>query len=304
MTNTNDLFAKGCLVKFSTSTWTARAKIPSKMLLNGSHASVDPRYVNATKKLVDGKALKDVESIRSEARAWLYSQSLPFPLEGAVFVPVAEVERIHAKLEGFKAAFDEAVERFCVEYPQLREAARSVLGDLYNSADYPSDVRHTFGLSWQFITLAPPSETQLLSPALVAKANADFQSLMAQASKEAVEALRARFAACVDHMADRLSGEEDGKPKIFRDSLVGNLHEFLDAFQGLNVCGDKDLEALVAKARGAVKGVSADDLRKQENVREHVASAMASITEKLDAMMVERPTRKVRVTPAAAKPAA
>jgi hypothetical protein len=301
---TDNLFSKGCLVKFSTSTWTARAKIPSKTLLNGSHANVDPRSVNATKKLVDGKTLKDVEAIRSEARAWLYAQSLPFPLEGAVFVPVAEVERIHAKLEEYKTSFDAAAEAFCTEYPQLRESARALLGDLYSSSDYPSSVRNKFGLSWQFITLAPPSETQLLSPALVAKAQADFQDLMAQAGKEAVEALRSRFAACVDHMVDRLSGEEDGKPKIFRDSLVGNLHEFLDSFEALNVCNDKDLAALVAKARGAVKGVSAEDLRKQENVREHVASAMAGITEKLDKMMVERPTRKVRLAPAVAKPAA
>lgn len=297
MTDNANLFTKGCLVKFSASVWTARAKIPSKTLLNGTHASVDPRYVNATKRLVDAKALRDIESIRNEARAWLYAQSLPFPLEGAVFVPVAEVERIHAKLEGFKAHFDAAVERFCEEYPQLREAARQVLGDLYSSADYPSDVRRAFGIHWQFITLAPPSEAQLLSPALVAKAQADFQNLMAQAKQEAVAALRMRFATCVDHMVERLTGEDDGKPKIFRDSLVENIQEFIDGFERLNVCGDRELHMLVEKARGVLKGVCPDDLRKQENVREYVANAMAGVAEKLDAMMVERPTRKVRIAP-------
>lgn len=300
----SDLFSKGCLVKLETSAWTARAKVPAKTLLDkGTHGDVDPSYVNAHKRLVDGKALSAVESIRSEARAWLSSQSLPFPLDGAVFVPADQIERIDAKLATFRTRYEEAVAEFVADYPTLREDARTLLGSLYSASDYPADVRARFAFSWRFLSLSPASEAQLLNPALVEQERQKFQQLMAQATEAAVTELRVRFAACVDHVVDRLSGDDDGKPKIFRDSLVGNLRDFLDGFQALNVCDDKQLAALVERARTTIEGLDADDLRKNGSTREHVASKMADVQAALDGMLVDRPTRKVRITPVA-KPAA
>lgn len=295
----SDLFAKGCLVQLETSAWTARRKISSKALLdNGSHDDVDPSFVAASKRLIDGKALSAIEAIRSEARAWLYSQSLPFPLDGAVFVPASEIERIDAKLATFEARYKEAVADFVKDYPALREASRVQLGSLYSISDYPQNVASRFAFSWRFLTLAPASDAQLLNPALVAKEREKFQALMAEAAQSAVTELRVRFAACVDHVVERLSGEDDGKPKIFRDSLIGNLRDFLDGFKALNVCDDRDLADLVTRARDTLDGIEVNDLRKNESLRSTIASRMADVQGVLDGMIVDRPTRKIRLAPA------
>ena len=45
----------------------------------------------------------------------------------------------------------------------------------------------------------------------------------------AEEAFTAELAKLVSHLTERLSGQEDGKPKIFRDSAVENLTEFFAA---------------------------------------------------------------------------
>lgn len=294
-----DLFSKGCLVVLETSAWTARCKVSTKSLLKGgNHADVDPNYVNASKKLIDGKALTAVESIRSEARQWLYSRSLPFPVQGAVFVPTDQVEAIDTKLAEFAERYQAAVDAFVAEYPALRQAARFQLGSLYSDLDYPNKVANRFAFDWRFLSLSPASEAQLVSPELVAKERAKFQRLMAEAAEAAVTELRTRFAACVDHMVDRLVGE-DGKPKIFRDSLVENMKEFLSGFDTLNICNDQALADLVAKAREAVEGVDADDLRKVDATREHVSQRMAEVQKALDGMLVDKPSRKLRLTPAA-----
>lgn len=298
-----NLFETGCLVKLETSAWTARVKLATKTLLNGEHADVDPRFVAASKRLIDGKALAEVESIRSEARAWLYSQSLPFPLDGAVFVPTSEIERIDRELVKYQARYVEAVEAFCADYPTLREAARVQLGTLYSASDYPVNVRDRFAFGWQFITLAPPSEAQLVSPKLVAQEREKFQSLMANAAQGAVAELRTRFAACVDHVVERLTGErEDGKPKVFKDTLIVNVRDFLDGFEALNVCDDRQLRELVESTRTHLDGVEPGDLRKSESLRAHVAKQMGNVQTALDGMIVDRPTRKLRIEPA--KPAA
>jgi len=65
----------------------------------------------------------------------------------------------------------------------------------------------------------------------------------------------------MSHLAERLSGTEDGKPKIFRDSAIGNLSEFFERFRELNVRSNADLDRLVADCQRIVRGVEPQDLR-------------------------------------------
>jgi hypothetical protein len=59
----------------------------------------------------------------------------------------------------------------------------------------------------------------------------------------------------VSHLMGRLSGTEDGKPKIFRDSAVENLTEFFNRFRQLNVRSNEQLDGLVNDAHRIVRGV-------------------------------------------------
>ena len=71
----------------------------------------------------------------------------------------------------------------------------------------------------------------------------------------------------VSHLAERLSGEADGKPKVFRDTAVTNLTEFLERFQRLSIGTDESLEQLVEQARSLVTGIVPEDLRQRDTLR-------------------------------------
>ena len=62
---------------------------------------------------------------------------------------------------------------------------------------------------------------------------------------EAVELAEQAFldelAHLVTHLTERLSGTIEGTPKIFRDSAIGNLHEFFERFRALNPTGSRSL---------------------------------------------------------------
>jgi hypothetical protein len=45
----------------------------------------------------------------------------------------------------------------------------------------------------------------------------------------------------VAHLTERLSGDEDGKPKVFRGSAVANLTEFFERLRHLNVGSNEQL---------------------------------------------------------------
>jgi hypothetical protein len=106
-------------------------------------------------------------------------------------------------------------------------------------------------------------------------------------------ALTAELAKFVSHLTERLSGQEDGKPKIFRDSAIENLNEFFARFKQLNVRSDVQLDELVAQVQQVVRGVEPQELRESVNLRQHVATQLAAVQAGLDGLMVDRPRRNI-----------
>jgi hypothetical protein len=51
-------------------------------------------------------------------------------------------------------------------------------------------------------------------------------------------ALREEFAGVVRHMVERLSGEEYGTPKKFKNSMMEKMGEFLESFSDHNLFND------------------------------------------------------------------
>ena len=167
-----------------------------------------------------------------------------------------------------------------------RRAGR--LGSLYDDADYPATLVGLFGVAWDFPSLEPPDYLVALSPAVYEQERARVAARFDEAVELAERAFADEFARLVEHLAERLSGADaDGSPKVFRDSAVGNLREFFDRFKELNVRSNPELDALVERARRAVRGATAQDLRDAPAVRERVAAGLSQVRGSLDALLVE-----------------
>src|SRR4029077_3775821 len=102
------------------------------------------------------------------------------------------------------------------------------------------------------------------------------------------------FARLVAHLTERVTGtNDDGTPKVFRDSAVGNLVEFFEKFRALNVHNNAQLDDLVAEAQRAIRGVSAQGLRDSDSLRSVVASQLTTVRSSLDELLIERPRRRI-----------
>jgi hypothetical protein len=133
-----------------------------------------------------------------------------------------------------------------------------------------------------------------LAPGLYEAERARVSARFEEAVQLAEQAFLDEFARLVAHLTERISGVgEDGQPRVFRDSAVGNLTEFFQRFRSLNVRSNDQLDALVAEAQRAVRGVAAQDLRDGEGLRREVASQLSRVQASLDAMLVERPRRRI-----------
>jgi hypothetical protein len=83
------------------------------------------------------------------------------------------------------------------------------------------------------------------------------------------QTLRQGLYELVGRMVDRLTGD-NGRPRVFWDSLVSNLDNFLQVFDARNLSNDEDLAALVERCRELMTGVEPKNLRRDAALREAV----------------------------------
>jgi hypothetical protein len=178
-------------------------------------------------------------------------------------------------------------------YHQLKEAARLRLGRLFNSADYPPSLSGLFELTFEFPSVEPPDYLRQLSPQLYEQEAQRVAARFEQAVQLAEQAFVDELAKLVAHLTERLSGNEDGKAKVFRDSAVENLHEFFERFRRLNVRSSQQLDDLVSQAQQITQGVSPHALRDSQALRQEVATQLSGVQSVLDGLLVDRPRRNI-----------
>jgi hypothetical protein len=252
-------------------------------------------FISAGKKLIDTRheAFRAVTAVRGRAVGFWRSLSLPFPEPGIRLIRQTDVALLQDRMTLFAADLDEAVARLDEHYEDLKRAARQRLGRLYNANDYPPSLQGLFALSFDFPSVEPPAYLRQLSPELYRQESARAQERFAEAVRMAEAAFLDELSKLVSHLTERLSGADDGKPKIFRDSAIENLLEFFRRFRTLNVSSSEELEALVAQAQAVVSGVTPQQLRDSSTMRQQLSSQLSAVGATLDGLLVDRPRRNI-----------
>ena len=253
------------------------------------------RYISAAKKLLDTQhpSFKAVTAVKNRAVGFWKSMSLPYPEGGVRLIRQDKVDQFDAQMQEFKEELAEAVATLDRHYAELKSAARDRLGTLFNESDYPASLEGMFSISWEFPSVEPPDYLQQLNPELYEQECGRMQQRFDEAIRLAEEAFTGELAKLVSHLTERLSGQTDGKPKVFRDSAIGNLTEFFDRFRQLNVRSNEQLDTLVADAQRIVRSVEPQSLRDDSALRQHVATELSRVQSVLDGLLVDRPRRNI-----------
>ena len=252
-------------------------------------------FLSAGKKLIDTShpAFKAVTSVRSRIIAFWKGISLPYPEPGIRLIRQDDIGSFTVQLTTLKAELDEAVAKLDEQYSELRSAARRRLGSLYNPGDYPKSLTGLFDVSYDFPSVEPPEYLRQLSPQLYEQEAQRVAARFDEAIQLAEQAFTDELAKLVSHLTERLSGVEDGKPKVFRDSAIENLGEFFERFRHLNVRSSTQLDELVAQAQKVVRGVEPQALRDNSSLRQQVATQLSGVQSVLDGLLVDRPRRNI-----------
>jgi hypothetical protein len=288
----SNIFQKACLIQLEISCWQG-----SRMLDAGIMERLgNSEWLRGRKYLVNPETLNPIRAAISRARKYLQKSALPFPITGLTLVPKDALSRVDTGLRGIQEEFQGEVSAFVEAYEDARREAALQLGEFFSEADYPVDIHTRFRFEWRFLTLDVPGKSGILSPEIYEREKNKFTAMMEETRQLAVVALREEFAGIVSHLAERLSGNDDGSPKKFKDCMVQKMHDFLDSFSSRNLFDDQGLAELVAAARSMVGGLSPEDLRQDLRLRESIAGEMHRIKSVMDESMVALlPRRKIRL---------
>lgn len=252
-------------------------------------------YVSAAKKLLDTThpSYKTVTAVRGRIISHWKGLSLPYPEPGLRLIRQSDIATFNVQMTTLQAELAEAVAELDTRYGELKSAARRRLGRLYNESDYPTSLRELFAVAWDFPSFEPPSYLRQLSPDLYEQESRRIAARFEEAVQLAEAAFTEEFSKVVAHLTERLSGQEDGKPKVFRDSAIENLAAFFDRFRHLNVQSSEQLDQLVEQAKHIVRGVQPQQLRDNDSLRQQIAAQLSVVQSQVEGLLVDRPRRNI-----------
>jgi hypothetical protein len=252
-------------------------------------------FLSAGKKLLDTShpAFKAVTSVRSRIIAFWKGISLPYPEPGIRLIRQDDINPFAAQMTTLKEELVLAVEQLEANYAELKAAARRRLGTLFNTADYPASLQGWFDVTYDFPSVEPPDYLRQLSPQLYEQEAQRVAARFDEAVQLAEQAFTEELSKLVSHLTERLSGSDDGKPKIFRDSMIENLREFFGRFRHLNIRSCQQLDELVGQAQRVVRGIEPQQLRDKGDLRQQIATQLSGVQAVLDGLLVDRPRRNI-----------
>ena len=251
--------------------------------------------ISAGKKLIDTKheAFKALTSLKSQINKYWKDNSLPYPETGVRLIKHDRIDEFNSTLEDYREQLLAGVRLLDDHFAEIKEAASIRLGSLYDPSDYASSLVDEFQITWDFPSVEPPNYLQQLNPELYEEQARRVTQRFEHAVDLAEQAFIEELDRLVNHLSERLAGNEDGRPKIFRDSAVSNLTEFFERFRSLNVHSNAELDALVDRAEQVISGVNPQGLRDNDSQRQNLSNRMSGIQASLDQLLVDRPRRRI-----------
>lgn len=267
MTDYTTVSARAVLVSLQLSTWSARKfdRKATAEVNDANRATADAGRYN--KHLLAGaKEHRALLLLAGAARQLHYDETLPWSNEGWRLLPTANYFAYTDKMRKERAKFDTLLSDFLDAYPDLRRAARVTLGDMYDEKDFPDVhvIASRFDWTTEFEPVPTSGDLRVDLPGDQIEAiEARVKDRVEQAARAAMKDAWERLREAVQRI--QRASREDG---IVRGNLMDHAREVTDVLARLNVADDRDLEAMRQRVQRELTGISPDDLRKDDVLRQ------------------------------------
>lgn len=262
-----------------------------------NNVGTDPAFIHVSKDLIDRKEVRAIGKLDSQFKQRLAGRCVPTKMlrGGMYLLPLELVEQIDKELKDYEAKRLQLVEQFLSKYDDIKADAQKRLAEHFDPREYPNaaEIRLAYTVAARYLSFNVPAALQQINHQLYQREKEKVERQWGEAASEIQDALRVGFAQLVGDMVEKLGTDaESGKPKVFRDSMVEKMNDFLTVFEARNLTNDAELQALTQKAREVMTGAKPGELRKDEALRAYVQENFAQIKEQMAGMVTHQKERK------------
>ena len=255
----------------------------------------DQEMFTAHKCILDSPELKKVTQFDGKLRNNLRKYVLPHLFKDGIYlVPNGLLPTVYDYLTAQKAERTQLVDALVAAYKQRVNEAKVKLGSEWRRTDYPHEdkLRKLFVFDFKIISFGVPEQLKEIQASIYEREKEKAEATWQETGDVVRQALRVAFKKLIDHAIEKLTPEEDGKKRIFRDATIANVTDFFKEFKSKNIVDDDALASLVDKAKDVLHGVDPDDLRTDDKLRESVLTNMSEIKGVLDNSLIVYGGRK------------
>ena len=216
------------------------------------------------------KELEAITKFQARARSEHYRLTLPWNDRGARLLPTISLLDYKQVMNRYQQEFDRLVDAFLIKYSTLVAAAAFQLGTLFDRNEYPdaAQVARRFRMDIAFVPLPTSGDFRLdveseVQRELMEQYDRRLAEQLASATKDSWDRLYEALA----RLSDRLTVDEDGKKKIFHDTIVTGAVELCELLTAMNVTQDPQLESARRKLQEVLLGVTPKELREEDGTR-------------------------------------
>jgi hypothetical protein len=223
--------------------------------------------------------LENIQKIVTAVRSWNYQQTLPWSDGGSRLLPMKNFFNYKETLNNFENQFNQAVDEFITEYPQLVSGSAFTLGDLFDRGEYPTadSLKDKFKFKFVFSPVPDAGDFRIdVEDQAKAELEEQYKSYYEQKLADAMADAWTRLHETLTHISERLDYTDENKKK-FWDSTITNATELCSLLSNLNVTNDPKLEDARQKLEKALSGIEPSDVRESEAIRSSVKAKVDNI---------------------------
>ena len=284
---TISISSSAMLVDLSISTWTARKldKNVTNEVNTSKKASQQASRVN--KNLLPGvQQLDEITKLAAAARNYMASRTLPWSDYGPRLITTDKFFDFKQAMDEYEQTYNEKVQEFLNAYPTLISMQAFKLGDMFDRDEYPDvdEIANKFRFNIAYLPVPETGDFRVdIGHEALEEVRAQYEREYEQRLENAMNEVRDRILDSLRHLSERLTDNDDGTRKKFRNNVLDSFAETIASVRALNLTKDQAIDAMANEAEKAIQGVDVDSLKESKDMRDDVRARVESV---LDAFSI------------------
>ena len=277
---TPEMLEDGVLCQLKMGRWDAQVRLPKNKL----GKDIPQEIIRSVQDIIEDRILlKDLATIRREAKGLLQRNSLPFPVDGVFWVPKEQVVELDDAFQNFIKTYSRRVDKIVRNLDKMKSTFKKKYPDYYMEKHYPTKdkLRSKFYFYWNFFQMTIPTKEQgILSPKMIKKETEKVRGMVKQMEDMTLNLVGNMLFVRIQKLSKQCDSEK------INAGTVASVERFLKRWDDLwkDHVDQKQLKMVMSRLKKEMKSTTAERLKGNEDFRNQMGDKLDSLMDKLKAV--------------------